>query len=1700
ARLVAYLVPAGAEEPAPEALRRHLRESLPEYMVPAAFVVLGELPLLPNGKVNRRALPEPEPARPEPEAAAAPRDPTEELVAGIWEEVLGRDKLGVHDNFFELGGHSLLATLVFSRIRDAFAVEVPLRRLFEAPTVADLAAVVQSIRRQGQGPAAPPLVPVARDQELPPSFAQQRLWFLDQFEPGSPVYNIPTGVRMRGAVTAAQLEWILNQVVRRHEALRTTFTTVAGRPLQVITRRLHLSLPVVDLSRMPGGTREAELQRLSLEQGERPFDLTLGPLVRFVVVQLGEEDHVVLMNMHHIVSDAWSLGILCRELTALYADCSQGRPASLPELPVQYADFAHWQRQWLSGEVLEAETAYWRTQLAGAPPHCELPTDRPRPEVQTFSGSWRIVELSRELSRDLAALGRQQNATLFMTLLAAFTTLLFRHTGQHDVVVGSPIAGRNRREIEALIGFFVNTLVLRSDLSGGPSYRELLARVAKVALDAYAHQDLPFEKLVDELQPERDPSAQPLFQVMFMLQNAPVEAFEAPGLRLSSLPAVPTTVKFDLTVTVDEGDDGLVVAFGHNTDLFDRATIGRLAGHFQNLLAGVVADPQVRLSELPLLSPAESHQLVAEWNDVRSDYPDTRLIHEHFERWAERTPEAPAVVYEGQYLSYRELDRRANRLAHHLRALGVGPEVVTGIYLERSVDTVVGILAILKAGGAYLPLDLSSPPRRLAMMLEDAGAPVLVTVAELAAAVSAHLPESGLEVVCLDRDAAAIARRRDDSPRPVPWLTADPLAYVIYTSGSTGRPKGVAIVHRAIGRLIFNTNYIAPQPGDRIAQASTTSFDAATFELWGALARGAQLRGIAKQVALDPRVLAAALRDQGITVLFLTTALFNQMARQDPAALAGVRHLLFGGEAADPPSVREVLKAGAGRLLHVYGPTESTTFTTWQRVREVPDRARTIPIGGPLANTEIYVLDRFLSPVPVGVAGELAIGGDGLARGYVKRPRGTAEKLIPDPLSERAGERLYRTGDLVRYLPEGRIEFLGRIDHQVKVRGFRIELGEIEAVLSRHPTVRESVVLASAEISEGGRRLVAYVVRDADDPESATPEVPELRRFLGGKLPDYMVPAVFVFLDALPLTPGGKVDRRALPAPGHSRPELEEAFVAPRTPAEETLARIWSQVLAVERVGVHDNFFDLGGDSILGIQVVSRAQEAGLRLAPRDLFRFQTVAELAAVAGAPAPETVQGIVTGAVSLTPIQHWFFARDLPEPHHFNQAVMLEVAEPPDPLLLERALAALEEHHDALRLRFLREPAGWRQFNAAPGGAPPFVRVDLSALPEAPQRAAVTEAATELQGSLDLARGPLWRVALLDLGPGKAGRLLWVIHHLAVDGVSWRVLLKDLERTVRQAERGETIALAPKTESFQGWARRLQEHARSQAVKEEEAWWLAEPGSRVSPLPADFAGGVNTVASARTVSVALEADETRSLLREVPAAYHTRINEVLLTALLQAFTRWTGTTTLLVDLEGHGREELFPGVDLSRTVGWFTAIYPVLLERRTTSDPGADLIAVKEHLRVIPNGGIGYGLLRYLGDAETAERLRGRPHAEVSFNYLGQLDPVFSESALWRLAQESSGAVTGPGGIRSHLLEINGGVVEGRLSLTWTYSESVHRRATVERVAEGFIEALRALIRHCLAPGAGAYTPADFPKAKLAQKDLDKVLAQIRRKRRT
>jgi amino acid adenylation domain-containing protein/non-ribosomal peptide synthase protein (TIGR01720 family) len=1537
------------------------------------------------------------------------------------------------------------------------------------------------LRQQGIDVRRALILPRPADAAPPLSYAQQRLWFLDQLEPGDSSYNIATTARLKGPLDAARLEECLNAVVRRHEALRTAFVADGGEARQFVAPEVRIDVARFDFTSAPESEREEAALRLAAEDARRPFDLTRVPLLRVLLIKLGDAEHLLHLTIHHIVADAWSLALLIGEVATLYAARGTGRPAELPDVPVQYADFAVWQRDRLRGAAFEAQLDYWEKQLAGSIQTLELPTDHPRPAVTTHAGARLPISLPSALSEQLAALARRSEASLFMVLLAAFDALLCRYTGQRDIVVGTPTANRTRFETEKMIGLFINTLPLRVDLSGDPTFAELLRRTRAVALDAYANQEVPFEQLIERLKVERQLGRTPLFQVMLTLQNVPVPPAAAQDLSLEVLDVPTGTSKFDLSLTLVQAPEGLSGFFDYSTDLFEADTIRRLAGHFQRLLEAVVADPQRRVSELPLLDEAELQTVLVEWNRTADAGEPAECLHRMFEAQVERTPDALAAVSGDRKMSYRELDAAADALARRLRALGVGPERIVGLCAERSIEMVVGLLAILKAGGAYLPLEPEYPDERLAFMLEDSGASVLLAQPKLSPRFADY---TGTVVPLEERAEAAEASEGDQLP-----LAPENPAYVIYTSGSTGRPKGVMVSHEAIhNRLLWMQEQYQLTSADRILQKTPFSFDVSVWEFFWPLMTGACLVLARPGGHRDGEYLIDIIKRQGISVLHFVPSMLEALLQQPGLeACTSLREVICSGEAL-PRELQERFHARQQARLHnLYGPTEAAVDVTFWECERGGER-RSVPIGRPIANIEILILDASLNPVPVGVAGELHIGGVGLARGYAGRPGLTAERFIPHPFSRRGGARLYKTGDLARFTPGGVIEYVGRVDNQVKIRGNRIELGEVEAALLAHDAVREAVVVARAD--EGKQpRLVAYVTAEDVAPDAGT-----LRRYLQGRLPDYMVPSAFVALESLPLTPNGKLDRKALPAPGYSRAESESEYVGPRSRAEQVLCDIWSEVLRVGSVGVHDNFFALGGDSILSIQIVARAQQAGLRVTPKQLFGNPTVAGLAAVGGR-AQETLaeQGTLTGELPLMPIQRWFLEQRQPAPEHFNQALLLEIPAGTEAALMRQALAEVSAHHDALRLRFTREEEGWRQTYGSDVPDTFFTHVDLSDVPEGEQRAAVEQHAAELQAGFNLSDAPLLRAALMSLGSGRPGRFLLVIHHLAVDGVSWRILLHDVQTAYRRLAEGAEASLPAKTTSYRQWAERLAERAAEGMFDDELSFWLALTRATSGEIKLNAPLVENTVATSRSVVAQLDGDETRALLQEVPVAFRTQINDALLAALALAFERWQGAPRVLVDLEGHGREDLFDDVDLSRTVGWFTSLYPVALAVTPGSEPAAALKAVKEQLRGIPNRGLGSGVLRYLSpDADVRDALAAQTRAQISFNYLGQLGQA--AASMFGAAPESAGRSQSEENLRTHVLDFNASVVGGRLHVACTYSERLNERADIERLVGEYVSALRRVIDACRS-GAWGYTPSDFPLSGLSQQELDRVVGDDR-----
>ncbi len=1421
------------------------------------------------------------------------------------------------------------------------------------------------------------------------SYTQEGLWFLSQLEPESPFYNLAAAVSFKGNLDIAILQQSINTVVNRHEILRTNIVKKDDKPVKITQSNPTINLELIDLKNYPSSKRSQAVNQIASLRSQIPFDLENDCLLRFTLLELATDERILLITIHHIITDGYSWGILIKEIGGYYQEISQKESSSLPELSIQYGDYSWWQREQLQGEKLDKLVNYWKQQLAGIPPLLELPCDRPRSAIQSFRGNTKSSYISPQLTKQLKQLSQAENVSLFMLLEAAFAVLLHRYSRQSDIVIGSPIANRNLPELEGLIGFFANNLVLRHQFTEGMTFAELLTQVRQTTLDGYENQELPFGKMVDELQPERDLSRNPLFQVMFSLQNAPLPSIELPNLNLTPVVNFNTnTARFDLEVNFWEEQAGLKGDWLYSTDLFDASTIDRMMAHFQMLLTGIVTNPQQQVSKLPLITLSED-RLLKEWNNNPSEYPQNKCIHQLFEEQVTKAPNTIAVKFETEELTYQELDRKANQLANYLQKLGVKPDTLVGLCVERSLSMIVGILAILKAGGAYVPIDPAYPSERLSFILDDTQLSILLTQTQLLNT----LPPHQAEVICLDRDREIINQESQENLNVN--VNADNLAYVMYTSGSTGKPKGVQVINRGVVRLVKSTNYVNLSPEEVLLQLAPISFDASTWEIWGSLLNGAKL---ILYPAHTPSLteLGQIIQQHQVTTMWLTASLFHLMVDEQLEALKPLRQLLAGGDVLSVAHVQKFLAEVENcKLINGYGPTENTTFTCCYEITKDTCFNNSIPIGRPINNTQVYILDSHLQPVPVGVPGELYAGGDGLARGYLNRDDLTQQKFIPNPFvgaireSPLREDRLYKTGDLVRYLPDGNIQFLGRIDNQVKIRGFRIELGEIEAAIAQHPKIKENVVILR-EDRPGVKQIVAYVVLHQKF-ESASQD---LTNFLKQKLPDYLVPSAFVLLEALPLTPNGKCDRKALPKPERINPEIDS--IAPNTPIEKTLASIWAKVLRLEQVGINENFFELGGDSILSIQIVAQANQAGIKITTKQIFQYQTISELATVATSTITHQVeQGLITGTAALTPIQHWFFEQDLVESHHWNMAWLLEVEPNLKSELLGQALGQLLVHHDALRLKFTATASGWQQEYSQPRSDIPFTVIDLSALATEKQLQQIKSTANELQGSLDLASGILIKVVLFRLGNGKSDRLLFIAHHLVIDGVSWRIILEDLFTAYQQLEQEKAIKLANKTTSWQEWGNKLREYANSEALKAELDYWLRIQSQQNIPTDYPEEKANNTVASVAQISISLTNAQTRTLLQEVPKAYNTQINDILLTALVQSLTQWTKTESCLINLEGHGREELFTGIDLSRTVGWFTTIFPVLIEHKSDWGLAEAIKSIKEQLRQVPNKGIGYGVLRYL--SSEAQKIQQLPEGEISFNYLGQLDSAFTQGSI-------------------------------------------------------------------------------------------------------
>ena len=1538
-------------------------------------------------------------------------------------------------------------------------------------------------RTQGQkaGSTMPGITPRALADPAPLSYTQQRVYFLQQLFPESTAYNMFEAWRVHGALDIKALQMALHDVFAQQNSLRTTFSETESGVRQHVNAAVPHDILQIDLSHLPAEAQESRVHELAMSEGNRPFNLDSGPLFRMAAVRLGHEESALLLTLHHIISDEWSNDVFWRELGIAYGRALGGPESDPSRLPIQYTDYAQWQRERVASGAFDKQARYWEQQLGGELPYLQLPFDHSRPATMSLRGGLVECVIPENLREAIQSLSQATGTTPYMIFLAAFQVLLNRYSAQEDILVGTPIANRQRPETNDVMGIFINTAVIRSNLSGNPNFFQLLQQVRQHVLDALANQDLPFDILVQTKQPERDLSYNPLFQTMFVYQSNEGHPM-LPGLQLQRIPIDRGVSKFDLTLFVGEEGGKSVAALEFSSDLFERTTAERMLEHWQNLLQGMVLDPDAPIASVNLLSPDEQNLILRTWNNTNIPLQPEVGVHELIAAQARRNPLATAVICDEKQLTYGELDSQANLLALRLIEQGVEPNTLVGLYVERSLEMILGIVGILKAGGAYVPLEPGYPAERISFALQDTQARIVVTQPHLVD----RLPPSGAEIIVLDGPLQQRGHEGEQLPRTS--VQPDDLAYVIYTSGSTGVPKGVMVSHRNLLASTLARREVYAAPVERYLLLSSFAFDSSVAGIFWTLVDGGTLVLPRPDEEKDVQQVAELIARERITHTLALPILYSLLLTYAPAgALQSLQTVIVAGEAC-PAGLGEIHYAALPDcpLYNEYGPTEATV---WCSVYRLPDKETDgpVPIGRPVPNYQLYVLDNRQQPVPIGVPGELYVAGAGLARGYLNNTQLTSERFPPLNMTglPEIG-RVYRTGDLARWRHDGVLEFLGRVDNQIKLRGFRIEPGEIEAALVGHQTVEEAAVIVheqSAESRQPDKRLLAYVV-------GAEANAADLLSFLGRALPDYMVPQQIIVLPELPRTPNGKLDRQRLPAPAQQT-DRQRPFVPPRTPTEKTLAGIWLDVLRLSEISVEDRFFELGGDSIMSIQAVARARQEGLLLTPRQLFQEQTIARLAALAdSAAAPAEEQAAVSGSFPLTPIQHWFFEQQLQQPDHWNQAHWFQAKTALNISILNRAIREMSLHHPMLRARFYRVAAEWQQEvveDARPGQ---LSLVTLAQLTTEEQDSQMLRIANQLHTTLDLQQRPLLAGALFDLGEQRPQRLLLILHHLVVDAVSWGVISADLTRLYQQLARDEAPTPPAATASYSQWSRSLTSLAKSDAMRREAEFWLET--NRTPPLlPRDRSSeGENTEGTSDYVMGTLDRAHTAQLLREAHRAYHTRIDDLLLAALARAVMKWTGGAAFSVTLERHGREQIHSLPDVSQTLGWFTSLFPLTIVLQDFQDVGANIRAVKEQLRNVPNNGLGYSILRYLGDDLIQQRLASQPSPEILFNYLGQTGAIVEQNTDLEPLLAEIGRAYGPQNQRAHLLDINAQVMDDRLAVKWQYAPAYLLKTTIERLSESFLAELMSIIDHCVGLNHSQHTPSDFPFADLQQDDLDSL----------
>ncbi|WP_139487924.1 non-ribosomal peptide synthase/polyketide synthase [Brevibacillus dissolubilis] len=1636
--LCAYLT--ASRDVTVEELRGFLAETLPEYMIPAFFVKLDELPLNANGKVNRKALPEPDGSVQIGTAYEAPRNELEEKLVAIWQDILGVNPIGINDHFFELGGHSLKATTLVSRMHKELKVEVPLRQIFTTATIKGLAAYLHSTQETVYSS-------IKKAEEKPYyalSSAQKRLYILNKIADAKTSYNMPAVIRVKGQLDVGQFEHAIKGLVERHDAFRTSFLMVDGEPVQKIHQEVDFTITYSE-----AGTESIEDK---IKAAIQPFELDQAPLFRVELIKVSDAEQIIVMDMHHIIADGVSMGVLTQEFRALY----EGK--TLAPLQLQYKDYSEWQKELYLKDEIKKQENYWLDVFKGELPVLQMPTDYPRPQKLSFRGNSIGFDIDHEVAKRLNAIAQANGVTMYMLLLAGYTTLLSKYTGQDDIIVGSPIAGRSHDDLKNVIGMFVQTLAMRNQPKSELSFTSYLKEVKENALKAYENQDYPFDELVEKLQLHRDMSRNALFDTMFVLQNLDQTDAGVSGLQFESYQMELDIAKFDLTLTAVEKGGSIHFDLEYSTDLFNKETIERMSGHFTRLLTDIARQPELKLGEINILSEEERNTLLHTFNDTKVEYPKDKTVSQLFEEQAARTPDHVAVVFKGQQLTYKELDEKSNQVARMLREQGVQREMIVGLMVDRSLDMIVGQMGILKSGAAYLPIDPENPEDRVRYMLENSGAKLIVTQEHLVE--KANATGADLSLILIDSEAVM---KQDHTTIQESVHGLHDLAYVIYTSGSTGLPKGVLVEHASFVNFCqWFIDYHELTEHDRITNYLKISFDASNCEIFPTLLTGATLHIVPDELRLDMHGLNEYMETNGITVATLSAKVAEQFVGLNNQSL---RMLIAGGEQLKLPTQTRY------QVINSYGPTESTVVTTTMAVDKL---YATIPIGKPIANIQLYIVDANLGLCPIGVAGELYIAGSGLARGYLNNPDLTAERFVDNPFEP--GSRMYRTGDLARWLPDGNVEFIGRVDHQVKIRGYRIELGEIENQLLKHPAIQEAAVIAR-EDKDHSNYLCAYIVSQQAWTTAA------VRELLEKELPDYMIPAYVVQLDQLPLTTNGKLDRKALPEPDRSV-STDTAYEAPRNEIEEKLVDIWRDVIGAADIGINHHFFASGGDSIKALQIISRLARIGLKLEVKELFAHPKIKDLAKYVKVDLRErNTYELVEGDVGLTPIQQWFFDRNTEERNHFNHSFMLYRTQGFDEKLVEQVFNKLLEHHDALRMIYAETDGQIKQTNR--GYSEKLFQLqtqDVRNLEN--QELRVYEAATELQKEISITDGKLVNLCIFHAEDGD--HLLIAIHHLVVDGVSWRILLEDFETLYKQAAQGEKLDIGFKTDSYQHFAAQLNTYAGSKKLAKEAAYWRETAKANVKFLPKKQEILRDNFESSKTITVTLDQETSSKLLRQTNRAYNTEINDILLTALFMATRELTGENRLKVNMEGHGREEVLTDVDISRTVGWFTTIYPVLLQTAETTDLSTTIKWIKGLLRKVPNKGFGYGVLKYIAqDADLLNEAR----APISFNYLGELDAAvqrgeFAESRF------STGQTIGGKISRNNPIEMNSSVINGQLVLNTTFNEAEFSESTIQHLVETYMATLENVIHHCANKSEPEKTPFDYGDPDLTLEELDDI----------